>query len=56
MKNVKYNGPLFISGVIVYIILKKLGVASTWITLLVVIIGFFVSRLVFVADNKKAAK
>ena len=56
MKNVKYNGPLFISGVIVYIVLKKLGVASTWITLLVVIIGFFVSRLVFVADNKKAAK
>ena len=53
MKNIKYNAPLVISGVIVYIILKALGLASTWITLLVVIIGFFVSRVVFVLDNKK---
>lgn len=53
MKNIRYNAPLVISGVIVYIILKALGLASTWITLLVVIIGFFVSRVVFVLDNKK---
>lgn len=53
MKNIKYNAPLVISGVIVYIILKALSLASTWITLLVVIIGFFVSRVVFVLDNKK---
>lgn len=54
MKNFKYNLPLVISGVIVFIVLKRMGVASTWITLLVVIIGFFVSRAVFVLDNKKA--
>lgn len=56
MKNVKYNVALVIGAVIVYIVLKALGVASTWITLLVVIIGMFISRGVYVLEKKNEAK
>lgn len=53
MKNLKMNLPLIVAGFAVYVILKKLGLSTVWITLLVVIIGMFVSRAVFVLLNKK---
>lgn len=56
MKNIKNNLPLIISGFIVYIVLKLMGLPTVWITLLVVIAGMFVSRGVFTVQSKKAAK
>ena len=53
MKNLKNNVPLVISAFIVYVVLKKAGLSTVWITLLVVIVGMFVSRGVFVMQNKK---
>ncbi len=53
MKNLKANLPLIISGFIVYIVLKMAGLSTVWITLLVVIIGMFVSRGVFTLQAKK---
>lgn len=52
MKNLKNNLPLIISGFIVYIVLKQAGLSTVWITLLVVIIGMFVSRGVFMVQGK----
>ena len=54
MKNLKANLPLIISGFIVYIALSAAKLSSVWITLLVVIIGMFVSRGVFVIQEKKS--
>ena len=54
MKNLKSNLPLIISGFIVYIVLKAAGLSTVWITLLVVIIGMFVSRGVFTLQNRKS--
>ena len=53
MKNLKNNVPLIIAGFITYIVLKAVGMSTVWITLLVVIVGMFVSRGVFVLSNKK---
>ena len=55
MKNLKFNVPLIISALVVYLVLIRLGVATVWITLLVVIVGMFVSRGVFVVNEKKSA-
>ena len=47
MKNLRFNVPLIIAAFITYAVLSMLGLSSVWITLLVVIIGMFVSRGVF---------
>lgn len=56
MKNAKHNIPLIIEGVLVFIILKPFGVPSVWVTLIVLISGMFLSRLLFVMNKKKAEK
>ena len=53
MKNVKYNLPLIIAGVVFFLLFKALGLSSVWITLFVVITGMFVSRIMFTYYKKK---
>ena len=53
MKNVKYNLPLIIAGVVFFLLFKALGLSSVWITLFVVITGMFVSRIMFTYWKKK---
>ena len=56
MKNLRFNVPLIIAAFITYAVLSMLGLSSVWITLLVVIIGMFVSRGVFMIQSKKTEK
>ena len=56
MKNLRFNVPLIIAAFITYAVLSMLGLSSVWITLLVVIIGMFVSRGVFMIQSKKREK
>ena len=56
MKNLRFNVPLIIAAFITYAVLSVLGLSSVWITLLVVIIGMFVSRGVFMIQSKKTEK
>ena len=56
MKNLRFNVPLIIAAFITYAVLSMLGLSSVWITLLVVIIGMFVYRGVFMIQSKKTEK
>ena len=56
LKNLRFNVPLIIAAFITYAVLSMLGLSSVWITLLVVIIGMFVSRGVFMIQSKKTEK
>ena len=56
MKNLRFNVPLFIAAFITYAVLSMLGLSSVWITLLVVIIGIFVSRGLFMIQSTKTEK
>lgn len=53
MKNIKYNGTLFIGAIICFFVFIKLGLSSIWIILLTVVISMFISRGVYVFDTKK---
>jgi len=55
MKNIKYNLPLVVAGVIFFLIFKQFGMSSVWINLFVVIAGMFVSRALFVIYKTRDA-
>lgn len=53
MKNWKQNLPLIAVGFAVFIILSRFGVSSVWKNLAVLIIGMFVSRIIYKIMNSK---
>lgn len=55
MKNWKNNIPLIVVGLITFFIFTKLGLSSVWINLLVIIVGMFASRFLYVRGRKKAS-
>lgn len=56
MKNWKNNVPIIIVGIATFVIFTKLGLKSVWVNLLVLIIGMFVSRILYVIAKKKDEK
>lgn len=56
MKNWKNNIPIIIVGVITFLVFTKLGLTSVWVNLLVLIVGMFVSRVLYIHGRNKVNK